>query len=264
MYTIGIQSENKKVSKYFFVTLQPNNSINERGGIMPNPGMRIRKSFTRPHIETIELFKDVPTANIADVTARLFAMDARISPIGRNKRILGVAFTVKSSMADNFIFHKALSMAQPDDVVVVDAGGDMNHSVCGDVMYRYAESRKLAGFVIDGCVRDIDYLEENEFPVYAIGSTPRGPYKNPVGEINSDICCGGQVVHPGDIIVGDADGIVVIRQEDALVIHEKLQSVIAKEKLLGELIDQGRWEAESPILTSINIQIEKLGFEIIE
>jgi regulator of RNase E activity RraA len=226
--------------------------------------MRIRKSFERPDRETLELFRDVPAANIADVSARLFGMDARISPIGKSRKILGTALTVKSSMADNFIFHKALSLAQPGDVIVVNVCGDTNYSVCGDVMYRYAESRKIAGFIVDGCVRDIDYLEENDFPVYAIGSTPRGPYKNPVGEINTDICCGGQVVHPGDIIVGDADGVVVIRKEDALAIHEKLQSVLAKEKLMGVLIDEGRWENESPILTSINAEIDRIGFEVIE
>lgn len=231
---------------------------------MSNPGMRICKTFKRPDRETIELFENVPAANIADATSRLFGMDARISPIGKQKRILGPALTVKSSMADNFIFHKALSLAQPGDVIVVNACGDTNHSICGDVMYRYAQSRGVVGFVIDGCIRDIDYLEEHEFPVYAIGSTPRGPYKNPVGEINTDISCGGQVVHPGDIIVGDEDGIVVIRKEDALCIYEKLQNVLEKEKLMGQLIEEGRWEKESLILAQVNMEIERLGFEIID
>lgn len=231
---------------------------------MQNPGMRIRKSFERPDTAITSLFKDVPAANIADVTARLFAMDARISPMGKARRILGPALTVKSSMADNFIFHKALSLAQKGDIIVVNACGDTNHSVCGDVMYRYAISRGVAGFVVDGCIRDLDFLLEHDFPVYAIGATPRGPYKNPVGEINTDIACGGQVIHPGDIIVGDEDGIVVIRKEDALTIYEKLKVVKEKEDLMGELIEQGRWEQESPILTMVNREIEKLGFEILD
>lgn len=231
---------------------------------MHNPGMRIKKSFGRPERALIEAFRGIPAANIADVTARLFAMDARISPMGRGREILGPALTVKSSMADNFIFHKALSLAQEGDVIVVNACGDTNHSVCGDVMYRYAMSRGVAGFVVDGSVRDLDFLYEHDFPVYAVGATPRGPYKNPVGEINMDIACGGQVIHPGDIIAGDADGIVVIRKEDAETILEKLRGVTQKERLMGELIEQGRWEEESPILTSVNKEIERLGFEIID
>ncbi|MDO5115221.1 MAG: RraA family protein [Synergistaceae bacterium] len=231
---------------------------------MSNPGMRIKRSFTRPDRSIIDLFKDVPAANIADVTSRLFATDARLSPMGRAKKLLGPALTVKSSMADNFIFHKALSLAQPGDVIVVNACGDTNHSVCGDVMYRYAMSRGVAGFVVDGCVRDLDFLQEHDFPVYAIGATPRGPYKNPVGEINFDIACGGQVVHPGDIIAGDADGIAVIRQDDALDISAKLAAVLEKETLMGRLIEEGRWEEESPLLTMVNREIERLGFEILD
>lgn len=226
--------------------------------------MRIVQTIERAAAETVALFSGIPAANIADVTARLFAMDASISPMGRAKKILGTALTVKSSIADNLLFHKAISMAQPGDVIVVNACGDTHHSVCGDVMYRYAMSKGVAGFIIDGCVRDLDYLEENDFPVYALGATPRGPYKNPVGEINTDIACGGQVIHPGDIIVGDQDGIVVVRKDDALAIHSKLKEVLEKENLMSELIESGSWESKSPILLSANAEIERLGFEIIE
>lgn len=146
----------------------------------------------------MEKFRNIPAANIGDAASRLFGMDASISPMGIGKKILGPALTVESSMADNFIFHKALSMAQPGDVIVVNACGDRNHSVCVDVMFRYAQKKGVVGFVVDGCIRDTDYLMKHDFPVYALGSTPRGPYKNPVGEINTDIACGGQVIHPGD------------------------------------------------------------------
>jgi len=229
-----------------------------------NPGMRINKSFLRTDPEVVELFRDAPTANIADVTGRLFAMDARISPMGKAKKLLGQALTVRSSIADNFIFHKALSLAQPGDVIVVNACGDTNHSICGDVMFRFAISRGVAGIVVDGCIRDLDFLLESDFPVFAIGATPRGPYKNPVGEVNTDIACGGQVIHPGDIIVGDVDGVVVVPQQDALVIHQKLAEVQAKEEKMGRMIDEGRWEEESPILTMVNREIQRLGFEVNE
>lgn len=230
---------------------------------MKNPGMRIVRDFERPARESIERFRNIPAANISDASARLFGMNAGISAMGRCKKLLGTALTVKSSMADNFIFHKALTLAKPGDIIVVNACGDTNYSVCGDVMFRYAMSRGVAGFVVDGSIRDLDFLHENDFPVYALGVTPRGPYKNPVGEINTDIACGGQVVHPGDLIVGDEDGIVVVRKEDMDVIYEKVIAVQKKEAFMGEIIESGEWEEKSPIYLSVQEQIEKLGFEII-
>ena len=230
---------------------------------MKNPGMRIIQHFERPAKEDIEKFRGIPSANISDASSRLFGMCAAIRPMGKGKKVVGPALTVKSSMADNFIFHKALSMAQSGDVIVVNACGDMNQSVCGDVMFRYAQKQGIAGFVIDGCIRDVDYLKENDFPVYALGVTPRGPYKNPVGEINTDIACGGQVIHPGDLIVGDEDGIVVVRKEDIDIIYQKVLEIQKKENLMGELIESGQWEQKSPILLLVEEQIQKLGFEII-
>lgn len=231
---------------------------------MSNPGMRIIKSFKHPSNSVIERLKGVASANLSDCMARLFAMDARISPIGKTKYLVGPALTVKSALADNFVFHKAISLAQPGDIIVVNAGGDLNHSVCGDIMYQYARSKGVAGFIIDGSVRDINYLMNNDFPVFAAGVTPRGPYKNGPGEINTDIVCGGQVVHPGDILVGDEDGVVVIRPEDLDTVFERLEALQNNEMLLSNIIQQGKWEEESPILKAVNAAIEKNGFEIIE
>ncbi len=230
---------------------------------MKNPGMRIIRDFERPSKESIERFREIPAANISDASSRLFAMHAGIKPLGKKKKLIGPALTVKSSMADNFIFHKALTLAKPGDIMVVNACGDTNHSVCGDVMFRYAQKMGVAGFVVDGCIRDADYLQENDFPVFALGTTPRGPYKNPVGEINTDIACAGQVIHPGDLIVGDEDGVVVVRQEDMDVIYEKVMAVRKKEALMSEIIESGEWEEKSPIYLYVQEQIEKLAFEII-
>lgn len=226
------------------------------------PGMRIDMSFKRPAKEIVEQFYNVPTANISDVCGRLFGMDARLKPLGKCKKICGVALTVKAAIADNGMFHKAISMARPGDVIVVNACGDTNHSVCGDVMYRYAQTKQIAGFVVDGSVRDVDYLQEHDFPVYAIGMTPRGPYKHALGEINTDIACGGQVVHAGDLIVGDEDGLVVVRREDCEAVLEKLKAQFEKEALMTRLIESGTWDTDSPILKDLNSQFEKLHFEI--
>ena len=231
---------------------------------MSNPGMQIRESFPRPPREVVERFSTMAAANVADASNRMFAMHADIRPMGRSVRVCGPALTVKTAMADNLMFHKALSMAQPGDVIVVDCCGDRNQSVCGDVMFRYAKSRGVAGFVVNGCIRDVDFLQEDGFPVYALGATPRGPYKSAVGEINFDIVCGGQVVHPGDIILGDEDGVVVVRREDAEAILEKMPGILEKERLMGALIDSGEWEQKSPILLNANKQLESAGFEIIQ
>lgn len=229
-----------------------------------NPGMRIRKTFARPDLDLIAKFSEIPAAVVGDATARLLTMDARIRPMGKGKRILGTALTVHSAPADNFIFHKALSLARKGDVVVVNAGGDMNHSVCGDMMFRYAIARGVAGFVIDGCVRDLAFLQACDFPVYAVGATPRGPYKIPVGEVNMPIACGGQVVCPGDLVIADQDGVTVVRQDDIECVYNKAINTLAKETTMRELIDGGQWDTDSPILCAINADIERLEFEVIE
>jgi len=228
-----------------------------------NPGMRIRKTFERPAPEAIARFAGIPASNVGDVTGRLLTMNARIRPMGKGKRLLGTALTVHSALGDNFIFHKALSLAQPGDVIVVNASGDENYSVCGDVMFRYAMSRGVAGFVVDGSVRDMGFLLSNEFPVYALGATPRGPYKIPVGEINMPVACGGQVVEAGDLIIGDEDGVTVVRRSDIDIAYQKVTEVQKKEVHMGELIARGQWE-EGPVLTSIDADLQRLGFEIIE
>lgn len=230
---------------------------------MSTPGLRIFKDFQRPDPELIQAFRDIPVANISDCMGRLFCLHSSIKPRGKCKKICGPALTVKADMADNLLFNKAIALAQPGDVIVVNDSGDLTHSVCGDIMYQFAHYKKLGGFVVDGCVRDTQYLEEEDFPVYSRGVTPRGPYKNGYGEINTDIACAAQVVHPGDIIVGDEDGVVVIRPQDARELLKKVKGVIKREAEFDVLIREGKWEA-SPGFTMIDNNIAKCGFEIYE
>ena len=208
----------------------------------------------------IEELKNCPSANVSDCMGRLYSMNAHIRPMGKTKKLIGQALTVKASIADNMLFHQALLMAQPGDVIVVDAGRDMNHSVCGEIMYSYAKSKNIAGFVVDGSVRDVDYLLNENFPVFAAGITGRGPYKNGPGEINVDISCGGQVVHPGDIILGDEDGIVVIPRKEAHDILEKVKELQANEIKSLNLIANGEWENGS-IATKLKKQLKDEGYE---
>lgn len=207
-----------------------------------NVGKRIYMDFQRPDPSLIERFRDIPVANLSDCMNRLFVMRSRIHPIGAGKKMLGTAFTVKAAPADNLLFNKAIGMARSGDVIVVDDCGNLDRSICGDIMYRMAEARGIAGFVVDGCVRDIDHLATTDFPVFAAGVTPKGPYKNGPGEINTYISCGGQVVRPGDIIVGDEDGVLVIRPEDAEMILDSVQKLMEGEIELGEEIKDPNWK----------------------
>ena len=181
---------------------------------MPNPGFRVITAIARPQRALVDAFTDIPVANIGDNMGRLSCISAAIRPHGK-LRMLGTAITVRGPVGDNLMFHKALDIAEPGDIIVVDGQGDMNHALCGEIMMRYAVSRGIAGFLLDGCVRDVEGLAQLDFPVYARGVTPKGPYKSGPGEVNVPVVCGGQAVLPGDIISADADGIVVIRPEDA-------------------------------------------------
>ncbi len=205
---------------------------------MSNVGFRVYTKINRPNPELVASFKGLPVANIADEMNRFFCMDACIKPMNK-ALLLGTAFTVRTRTADNLLLHKAIDMAQPGDVIVVDAQRDLVNAITGEIMMTEARKKGLAGVVIDGAVRDAQALHEMDMPVYAAGVTPKGPYKDGPGEINVPICCGGVVVNPGDIIVGDADGIVVITPQDASEILVKAQAKFQKEQEIFRAIEAG-------------------------
>ena len=177
-------------------------------------GCRIHRNISRPPRELVELFRGLPAANIDDCMNRTAALRHDIRPLNRAP-LLGVAFTVKVAEGDNLFFHKAMDLAQPGDVFMIDAGGDPNRSIFGEIMTRYCVRCGFAGIVVDGSIRDSESISQMDFPVYAKGVTPNGPYKNGPGEIGGVITVGGVVVRPGDIVAGDADGVVVIRPDEA-------------------------------------------------
>lgn len=195
---------------------------------MGNIGFREYLEFQRPPKKTIELFRNIPVANIDDNMNRLYAVNAALVPCNKTP-LLGVAFTVKVPAGDNLMFHRALDVAKRGDIIVVDGGGGMDRAFCGEIMVKYAIKRGLGGFVVDGCIRDMDCISQIDFPVYSRGTSPNGPYKNGPGEINVPISIGGIVVLPGDILAGDADGLVVIRAADAVEIARKAAAQYNKE-----------------------------------
>ena len=194
---------------------------------MVNVGNRIFTNVTRPDRGLIEQFRGLPSSNINDEMNRLYCMHDYIHLLNPEKArpLLGTAITVKAPIGDNLFFHQALDMAQEGDVIVVDGGSGCNRSLAGEIMLRFACKKGIAGIVVDGCLRDLDGIESLDMPVYAKGVTPQGPFKFGPGEVNVPVACGGQVVFPGDILVGDRDGIVVIRRQDA---QEVAQAAIAK------------------------------------
>lgn len=225
---------------------------------MSNINFRIYKKVNRISPEIIQKFENIPAANIADQMNRKSCMEADIKPYGL-PRILGSAFTVRASMGDNLMFQKALDLAMPGDVIVVDGQKNMDHALCGDNMMTYAKLRGIAGVVVDGCIRDIESIKKMEYPVYARGVIPNGPYKNGPGEINVPVTCGNQVVCPGDIILGDADGIVVIKASDAEEAYEKaLHQIAIEEKVMEDTL------AECLERTWVDQLLAEKGCEIIE
>ena len=195
-------------------------------------GNRIFTKIDRADRELVEKFAGWPSSNINDMMNRLFYMRENIQRIGKHeKQLLGTAFTVKVPDGDNVFIHKALDLAEDGDVLVIDGNGCTSRSLMGEIMFTYAQNKGIRGIIVDGAIRDSDSLDELDIPVYAAAVTPQGPYKNGPGEIGAPVSCGGQVVFPGDILVGDADGVVVIHKEEATKLVD-----ITKKKFEGEQV----------------------------
>lgn len=223
-------------------------------------GCKIKKNISRPDRKLVEAFRNIPVANIDDCMGRIASLDTGLRPINASP-LLGVAFTVRCPAGDNLMFHKALDMAQPGDILVIAAGGSMSRSLCGEIMASYAKSRGIAGFIIDGCIRDRDELAAfTDFPVYARGVIANGPYKNGPGEINFPVAVGNQVICPGDILVGDGDSILVIRPEEAEELARQAAALHVKEE--GQLTAIRSGEGfPRPFVDQI---LEQIGVEYVD
>jgi regulator of RNase E activity RraA len=173
-------------------------------------GFRIRKNTRKVGPEVIEKFRGLPVANVSDSMSRMAASGPRLRPMHRSGALAGPALTVRSRPGDNLMLHKAIDMADPGDVIVVDAGGDLTNSLFGELMLSHAIKRGVAGLVINGAVRDAEALYERNHPVFAAGVTHRGPYKDGPGEIGFPISLDGMLIEPGDLILGDWDGLVAV------------------------------------------------------
>jgi RraA family protein len=173
-------------------------------------GFGIRQRTRKVDADTVAKFSALPVANISDSMSRMTAGGAALRPMHAGGVLAGPAFTVKTRPGDNLMLHKAIDIAEPGDVIVVDGGGDLTNSLIGEMMSAHAEQRGIAGMVIYGAIRDYDTIHAGRYPVFAAGVTHRGPYKDGPGEINVPIAIDGMVIEPGDLIVGDGDGVVCV------------------------------------------------------
>lgn len=207
----------------------------------PGPGFRIRSQVERPDAEFVDRFGAFDTPAISDRMNRLYTMAPGIRNLtDESLRVLGPACTVKVYPGDNLMVHKALDIARPGDVVVVDTSGSEMTAVLGDLISTKARHRGLAGFVVDGLIRDLGAIRAlGDFPVFARGVTPTGPLHRGPGEINHPVSAGGIVVYPGDIIVGDLSGVVVVPQEIAADLLERLEGAAAKETDYAAAVARG-------------------------
>lgn len=166
----------------------------------------------------IEALRGLPTSVIGDVMGGRLVGTTALRPINRSLvSTCGNAFTVRVRSGDNLLIHKALDMLEAGDVLVVDGEGDTTRALVGEIMMTSARMRGAVAFVMDGAIRDVDAFEQHQFPCWARGISLRGPYKDGPGSINVSVTIGGMVVNPGDVIVGDGDGIIAVPGE--LAVH---------------------------------------------
>lgn len=205
------------------------------------PGFRIRSQIERPSAETVAGLGVFETPAISDLMNRLYAMVPAIRNLTDDHlALVGPACTVKVYPGDNLMVHKALDIAEPGDVVVVDTSGSMATAALGDLVSTKARHRGIAGFVVDGLIRDLPGIRAlGNFPVFARGTTPVGPLHRGPGEINFPISAGGIVVNPGDVIVGDATGIVVVPRQIADSLLERLSASARREADYVQAVARG-------------------------
>ncbi len=195
----------------------------------------------KPAPEIIAAFKGAPTSIISDNLQRLPGA-VGLRPFHEGGALAGVAFTVRTRPGDNLAIHKALELVGPGDVIVVDGGGDESRALVGEIMKNIAQWRGAEGYVIDGAIRDAGALATDTFPMFARAAIHRGPYKSGPGEINVPVSIGGSVIAPGDIVVGDEDGIVSFPQSIAAELLEKVKAQVKREADTMVAIREGRYQ----------------------
>ena len=205
-------------------------------------GFRILERKKKVALNIAKEFLTLPVANVSDSMWRLTAGGSRLRPMHKSGQMAGPALTVKSRPGDNLMLHKAIDMAEPGDIIICDAGGDLTNSLMGELMLAHAMKRGVGGFVLDGAVRDVEAFLDVNLPVFAAGVSHRGPYKDGPGEINVSVAIDGMVIEPGDLVTGDWDGVLSVPLDDVDSILKKTNEKQAAEAVDMAKIEAGEWD----------------------
>lgn len=212
----------------------------------PGPGFRIRQNFERLSVAVMQELSQFEVPDISDLLNRLYAIDPQIRCLSGRYRICGPACTVKVFPGDNLMVHKALDIAKPGDIIVVDGSGSgsRTNALIGDIICTKARHRGIQGFVIDGLIRDLPAIEELGYPVFARGTTAIGPLHRGPGEINFPIACGGTVINPGDVLIADDAGMVAVPRDIVSTIIEILTSQKETNRAYLSAVQRGEFSNE--------------------
>jgi RraA family protein len=205
----------------------------------------IQRNIERVSPELVAAAAAFQAAILADVNGRRGTVHGRVKPLSPNMKVAGPAVTVEVRPGDNLAIHAAMAVARPGDVIVVDGKGDLSCALIGEIMAAQAAASGIAGIVIDGAVRDSHELAHGVFPVFSAGLNPCGPTKSVAGVVNAPISCGGTAVHPGDLVVGDSDGVVVIKRGDVQAIialaRQKVEAEAARIAAIKKGVGRPAW-----------------------
>jgi regulator of RNase E activity RraA len=208
---------------------------------MNNPD--IRRDFERVSPQQVQEAAAFQAAILADVAGRRGALHGRITALRPAMKVAGPAFTVEVRPGDNLMIHAAMALAKPGDVLVIDGKGDQTAALMGTIMMTACQQLGIAGVVVDGAVRDTLEIEEMGFPVFSVGSNPNGPTKNVPGRIGHPVTVGGVAVHPGDLVVGDADGVTIVERAQVAALLPAAAKKVADESARIAAIRNGDTQA---------------------
>jgi regulator of RNase E activity RraA len=211
--------------------------MNDKAKVPPSD---IIRDFERVPPDVVKQASQFAASILADVAGRRGTMHGRIRPLVRSMKLCGPAFTIEVRPGDNLMIHAAMSMARPGDILVIDGKADQTCALMGAIMVNGCMKTQLGGIVMDAAMRDYEELKDMGFPVFSVGTNPNGPTKFVPGRINHPISCGGMTVYPGDLIVGDADGVVVIEREKAASLLPLAAAKVADERKRIADIQAGR------------------------
>lgn len=216
------------------------------------------RTIERPPVELVEAFRRLSAATVYEALGRRGALDARIKAVSPGVKLCGPAITVLPHVGDVLMLHKAVALAQAGDVIVCEPSAQSETALLGELLTLQASVRGIAGFVINGYVRDVAAIRWIGLPVFALGASVRGAVRDTLGFINHTISCAGVPVSPGDIVLGDDDGVVVVPRLEAQAVLARALEREARELALRDQIRHGRTTME---LLGLDAVAEAQGLE---